>query len=54
MVVAVMMVIVVRCAAAVGAAATIPSSALTAVAKMPLLMLPSTAASIDNDCYCHP
>ncbi len=54
MVVVVIVVIVVSCAAAVGAADTIPSSALTAVAKLPLLLLPSSATSINNDYYCHP
>jgi hypothetical protein len=52
MVAAAMVVVVINCAAAVGAAATIPSSALTAMAKMPLLPPPSTAASIEDNCYC--
>jgi hypothetical protein len=50
MVATAMVVVVVNCAAAVGAAATIPSSALTAAAKMPLPLLPSTATSIEDDC----
>jgi hypothetical protein len=54
MVLAVMVVVAVNFAAAVGAAATIPSPALTAVAKLSLLLLPSAAASINNDCYPHP
>jgi hypothetical protein len=54
MVAAVMVVILISCAAVVSVATTIPSLALTAVASTPLPMLPSTAASIDNDCYCHP
>jgi hypothetical protein len=49
---AVMAVVVIDCAATVDAAATIPSLALMVAAKMPLLPLPSTAASINNDCYC--
>jgi hypothetical protein len=51
MVAVAMVVVIVNCAAAVGAAATIPSLAFTALAKMPLLPLPSTAASIKDDCY---
>ncbi len=48
-----MAVIVVNCAAAVDATPTIPSSALTAAAKTPLPLPPSTVASINNnDCYC--
>jgi hypothetical protein len=47
-----MAVIVVNCAAAVDATATIPSLALTAVAKTPLPPQQSTVASINNDCYC--
>ncbi len=50
MVAEVMEVVVVNCAAAVDAATTIPSLALMALAKMPLLLPPSTATSIDNDC----
>jgi hypothetical protein len=44
--------IVVNCAAAVDAAATIPPLMLMAAAKMPLPPLPSTTASIDDNCYC--
>jgi hypothetical protein len=51
MVAAVMVVIVVNCTLAVDATATIPSSALTAVAKTPLLLPPSTVASANNNCY---
>ncbi len=50
--VAAMAVIVVNCAVAVDTTATIPSSALTAVAKMPSPPLPSTVASINDNCYC--
>ncbi len=46
-----MAVVVVNCAAAVDAAATIPSLALMAVAKMPLLLPPLTATSIGNNFY---
>jgi hypothetical protein len=46
-----MAVVIVNCAAAVDAAATIPSLTLTAVAKMPSPLLPLTTASINNDCY---
>jgi hypothetical protein len=52
MVAVAMVVVVVNCAAAVGATATIPSSAFTALAKAPLPPLPSTAASIEDSCYC--
>jgi hypothetical protein len=52
MVAAGMAVVMVNCSSAVDAAATIPSLALTAAAKMPLPLPPSTAASIDNKCYC--
>jgi hypothetical protein len=52
MVVAVMAVIVVNCAMAVDAAAAIPSSASMAAAKMRSQPLPSTIASINDDCYC--
>ncbi len=49
-----MAVIVVNCAAAVDAAATILSMTLTAAAKMPSPPLPLTTTSINNDCYhCH-
>jgi hypothetical protein len=47
-----MAVVVVNCAAAVDAIATIPSLALMVAAKTPLLPPPSTVASINNDCYC--
>jgi hypothetical protein len=53
MLVAAMAVFVINCATAVDATATIPSSALTAAAKTPLLLPPSTVTYIDNDCYCH-
>jgi hypothetical protein len=46
-----MVVVVLNYAAAVDAAATIPSSALTAAAKTPLPPLPWAVASIDDDCY---
>ncbi len=52
MVAAVMAFAAVNCAAAVDATATILSLALTAAAKMQLPPLPSTVASINNDCYC--
>jgi hypothetical protein len=52
MVVAAMAGFVLNCAVAVDATATIPSLALTAAAKAPLLPLPSTDASINDDCYC--
>ncbi len=51
MVAVAMVVVVVNCAAAVGAAATIPSSALTLAAKTPSLPLLWTATSIEDDCY---
>jgi hypothetical protein len=51
MMAALMVVFVVNCAVVVDAAATIPSLTLTAAAKTPTPPLPSTAASIDNDCY---
>jgi hypothetical protein len=51
MVAAAMVVVAVNCAAAVGAAATIPSLELTAVAKTPLPPPGSTAASNEDDCY---
>jgi hypothetical protein len=51
MVAVAMAVILVNCAAAVDATATIPSSALTVAAKTPLPPPPLTVASIDNDCY---
>jgi hypothetical protein len=47
-----MAVVVVNCAAAVDATATIPSSAWMVAAKMHLLPPPSTAASIYDNCYC--
>jgi hypothetical protein len=47
-----MAVVVVKCAAVVDAATTIPSLALMAAAKMPLPLPPLTIASIDDDCYC--
>jgi hypothetical protein len=52
MVAAMMVVVVVNCAVAVDAAATIPSLALMAAAEMPLPPLPSTLASINDNCYC--
>jgi hypothetical protein len=52
MVAVVMGVVVINCAAAVDAAATIPSLALTAAAKTPSLPPPLTIASINDDCYC--
>jgi hypothetical protein len=52
MVAAVMAVVIVNCAVVVDATATIPSLALMVVAKTPWPPLPSTIASIDNDCYC--
>jgi hypothetical protein len=51
MVPAAMVVVVVNGAAAVGAAATIPSLAFTGAAKMPSLPLPSTVAIINDNCY---
>jgi hypothetical protein len=48
---AVMAVIIVNCAGVVDATTTIPSLALTAAAKTPLPLLPSTLASINNNCY---
>jgi hypothetical protein len=49
-----MAVVIIDCAVAVDAAATIPSLELTAAAKMPSPLPPLTAASIDNNCYhCH-
>jgi hypothetical protein len=53
MVAAAMVVIVVNCAAVVSTAATIPSLPSMAAAKMPLPLPPATAASINNNCYCH-
>jgi hypothetical protein len=54
MVVVAIAVIILNCAAAVDAAATIQSLALMAVAKIPLLPPPLTASSIDGDCcHCH-
>jgi hypothetical protein len=47
-----MVVIVINYAAAVDAANTIPSPASMVAAKTPLPPPPSTAASIDHDCYC--
>jgi hypothetical protein len=52
MVAAAMVVVANNCAAAVGATATIPSLAFMALAKTPLPLLPSTAASIEDNCYC--
>jgi hypothetical protein len=52
MVGAVVAVVVINCAAAVDASATILSSALIAAAKMPLPLLPLTPASINGNCYC--
>jgi hypothetical protein len=52
MVAAAMVVVIVNCAVAVHAAATIPSSALTVAAKMPFPLPPLTVASIDDNCYC--
>jgi hypothetical protein len=52
MVAAAMAVVIVNCAAAVDAVATIPSSTLMAMAKTPLPPLQSIAAFINNDCYC--
>ena len=51
--VAAMVAVVIDCAAAVHAAATILSLLLTAAAKTPSLLLPLTVAAVDNDCYCH-
>jgi hypothetical protein len=45
------MAVVVNCAAAVDAVATILSLALMMAAKMPLLPPPSTVPSMDDDCY---
>jgi hypothetical protein len=53
MVAVAMAVVIVNCAAAVDAAATIPSSGLMVAAKTPLHLLPLTTASIADDCYCH-
>jgi hypothetical protein len=47
-----MAIVVVNCAAVVDAAATNPSSALTAVAKMLLPLPPKTTAYINDYCYC--
>jgi hypothetical protein len=47
MVAAAMVVVVVNCV--VDATATIPSLVLTAAAKTPLLLPPSTVTSIDDD-----
>ncbi len=51
MVVVAIAVVIVNCTVAVDATATIPSLALMAAAKMPLLPPPSTIASINDDCY---
>jgi hypothetical protein len=51
MVAAAMAVVVVNCAVAVDATATIPTSALTAAAKMQSPPPPSIVTSIDDDCY---
>jgi hypothetical protein len=51
MVVVAMAVVVLNCPAVVDVAAIIPSLALTAAAKMPLLPPPLAATSIGNDCY---
>jgi hypothetical protein len=51
MVVAMMAIVVLNCPVAVDAAAINPSSASTAVAKMPLPPPPSAAAYIGKDCY---
>jgi hypothetical protein len=51
MVVAAMAVVVLNCPAVDDAAAIITSSALMAVAKMPLPPPPLATASIGNDCY---
>ncbi len=48
-----MVVVLVNCAAAVDATATILFSALTAAAKTPSPTPPSTVASIDDNCYRH-
>jgi hypothetical protein len=53
MVAAVMAVVIINCAVAVDATATIPSSALMVVAKTPSPLLPLTLAFIINDCYHH-
>ncbi len=53
MVAVAMAVFVVNCAAAVDAASTILSLVSMAAAKMPLPLLPSTTASINNSCYRH-
>ena len=45
--------VVIDCAAAVDATATILSSLLTAAAKTPSLLLPLTVAAVNDDCYCH-
>jgi hypothetical protein len=47
-----MVIVVVNCAVAVDTAATIPSLTLMVVAKMPSLPPPSTAAPINDNCYC--
>ncbi len=52
MVAAAMAVVIVNCAVAFDATATIPSLVLMAAAKMALLPLPLTATSIDDDYYC--
>jgi hypothetical protein len=52
MVAAAMAVVVVNCATAVDATATIPSSVLMTAAKTPLRPPPLIVISIDNDCYC--
>jgi hypothetical protein len=52
MMAAAMVVVVINCAAAVGAVATFPSSALTVGAKTSLPLPPSTAASIEDNYYC--
>jgi hypothetical protein len=52
MVEAAMAVIIINCTPAVDAATTILSLASMAAAKMPLPLPPSTAASINNNCYC--
>jgi hypothetical protein len=52
MVAAAMVVVIVNCAVAVDAAATIPSLASMVAAKRQSMPLPLTAASINMDCYC--
>jgi hypothetical protein len=47
-----MVVVVINCAAADDAATTFTSLALMVAAKTPSPLPPSTAASINNDCYC--